>query len=124
MSVKKRSETKETIDVATWLKRRHILFCHVPNEGARGRTEASILSMMGTRRGVPDLLIFEPQTYRSVTWPGAAIEMKRAGGDGPTASQQHWLDSLADRGWLTAVCYGAEEALAQLRDWGYDKDFG
>jgi hypothetical protein len=111
------SETQETIRVAQWLKRNRVLFCHVPNEGARGQREASVLSMMGTRKGVPDLLIFTPP--RESESRGVAIEMKRVSGAGPSPAQEHWLRELALLGWATKVCYGADEAITWLKGLGY-----
>lgn len=37
-------------------------WCHVPNGGKRGKTEAARLKGLGVKPGVPDVLIFEEWT--------------------------------------------------------------
>lgn len=130
MTAKQLTETQETIAVAQWLKRRKIFFCHVPNEGHRGSREGSILKAMGTRKGIPDLLIFStiPEPFATPDGPrGYAIEMKRAADAakppaGATPAQLYCLEQLRDAGWEAAVCYGAAEAIAQLVAWGFPEE--
>lgn len=49
-----------------------------------------------------------------IVFPSGAEQASRHGID---AAQARWLRILHDCGWRTAVCYGAEEALAQLEAW-------
>lgn len=85
-------------------------WCHVPNEGKRGKAEAARLKGEGVKAGVPDALVFE-------AWDegfGVAIELK-AGRNKPTAEQEKWLADLEERGWLTGVARSVDEAQAILR---------
>lgn len=74
---------------------------HSPNGGKRTRTEAGIFKAMGTRPGMPDLMLY----YRPpmADWTGLAVEMK--GPDGRlTQPQKDWLQRLKGEGWMTATC--------------------
>ena len=114
------SEEDEQRAVVQWLQWHQILAIHVPNGGQRSRIEAAIMNGLGVRPGVPDLLVFDrPPGNRDAL--GAAIELKRRKGGKVSDSQWLWLAQLEARGWLTAVCEGAEAAIAQLEAWGYGK---
>lgn len=80
-------------------------FHHSPNGGLRDKRTASRLKMMGTRRGVPDLMCFCGRDG----YVGLALELKLAGGR-VSADQQRWLDRLAAHGWMTNVAYGLDDA--------------
>lgn len=114
------TEDEEQRTVVHWLQIHGILFAHVPNGGYRRRVEAAIFRGLGVQPGVPDLLIFDPPP-KAPARRGAALEMKRQKGGRATPAQLAWLAALAERGWLTAICRGAEEAIAQLEAWGYGK---
>ena len=64
---------------------------------------------MGYQKGTPDLIILEPMG----PYHGFLIELKT-----PTRSlspeQKRFLASAADRGYLTAVCRSAKEAIALI----------
>lgn len=107
--------------LATDLDRAKLLWCHVPNEGRRGRNAQATLGPSGVKRGVPDVLIFTPPPkYPEAR--GAAIELKRADGTmGDVSADQHrWLQDLSDLGWITGVAFGAAEARTMLQAAGYD----
>lgn len=53
-----------------------IVFCAVPNGGARSKTEAAIMIGLGTVAGAPDLLIFNETRCGSKM---LAVEFKRPG---------------------------------------------
>ena len=114
--VKPKSETVGTIAAAQWLRRRKIVFFHVPNEGARGARESAILSTMGVRKGVPDLVIPQPPPGGTM---GSVIEMKCEAGGKLSPAQRAWLDAFKALGWRTAVCNGGDAAIEQLEAWGY-----
>ena len=82
----------------------------VPNGEKREKKTAALLQALGTKPGVPDLLLPVPRG----PYIGLAIEMKRVRGKGPTELQQIWLDGLALQGWRTQACYGATEAIEAL----------
>ena len=72
---------------------------HVPNGGLRSRGEAGKLRAMGTKPGIPDLLL----PRRCGSWTGLAIELKSGVGRLSTA-QEEWLRAFAEEGYLTGVC--------------------
>ena len=77
---------------------------HVPNGGKRPRGEAGKLRAMGTRKGVPDLLI----PRRSGRFPGLALELKSSAGR-LTPEQEAWLDAFHSDGWLTGIVRSLDE---------------
>lgn len=66
-------------------------------------------------KGIPDILIFEPQTTQKPNqdgcnyYGGLAIEVK-IGYNKPTIHQTKWLNALDDRGWKSVVVYDFESA--------------
>jgi hypothetical protein len=112
------SELSEQIFVVRELRKRKVVFCSVPNGGRRDLREASKLKASGVEAGVPDILIFDPPPQLRAV--GTALEMKRAGGGRLSDKQKKWLELLRERGWHTLVAHGAEDALAQLAEAGYE----
>lgn len=114
------TEQQEQRVVVEWLHWHGVLFAHPPNGGYRTKAEAGIFKAMGTSSGLPDLLIFDAPPS-DIGRRGAAIELKRQRGGRVSEAQSEWLDRLKQRGWATAVCKGADEAIRQLTEWGYGK---
>lgn len=130
-----KSETQESIDFARWLRRRGLVFCHVPNEGRRGRVEAVTLKRMGVSAGVPDFLIFEPPPRFTLGWVASGaridgdgffvracavgVEMKRSRGGRLSDAQRGWLEALEARGWVAFSCAGCAEAVARMESLGF-----
>lgn len=83
---------------------------HVPNGGKRPRGEAGKLRAMGTRKGVPDLLILRP----SGRFHGLAVEVKSRTGR-LTPEQQAWLETLHADGWLTGIVRSLDEFIEIVR---------
>ena len=127
------TEEAEQRALALWLDWHKILWCHVPNGGERSKAVAGKLKAAGVKAGVPDVLVFDPPrrcnrpgcTDHVVACPldrvGVAIELKRRK---PAASrvsveQDAWANDLSERGWIVAICYGADEAIALLTELGY-----
>jgi len=81
------------------------LIYHIPNGGSRNALEAANLKRQGVKAGVPDLCL--PVARNG--FHGLYIEMKY-GKNKTTEKQEEWLKELAEQGYCTAVCYGAEEA--------------
>ena len=79
---------------------------------------AKKLKAQGVKPGVPDVLIFDSPPALPER-RGVAIELKRRKGGRATGYQQDWLTALAERGWFTAVCRGAGEAIEELKQLGY-----
>lgn len=103
-------ETHEQMIVAEYLDLIGALYCHIPNEGKRSPVTAAILQRMGLKKGAPDLIIFEPRGK----YHGLAIEMKAPRGR-LSADQRLFLFMLQKRGYATACCHGADEAIKLIR---------
>lgn len=93
----------------------------IPNGGSRrkltGRVSLEALRMRreGVRAGVPDLMLAIP----SGSWHGLFIEMKRREKSASRVSpdQKTWLERLQRRGYRAEICYGADEAIALIREY-------
>lgn len=88
------------------------LLFHVPNGGFRSAATAGRMKAEGVKAGVPDLCL----PVARGGYHGLFIEMK-AGRNKPTELQKKWLTDLQEQGYLTAVCYGWEEAARLLTDY-------
>jgi len=107
--VPQRSEEDEQRSVAQYLDmRKDLLWCHVPNGGARNIVVGRKLKAQGVKPGVPDILIFNPPNNGYV---GTAIELKRRDGGSLQESQIKWLKRLGDYGWDTNICHGSGQAI-------------
>lgn len=80
---------------------------HTPNGGVRAKMTAARLKAMGTKMGVPDVLI----PIKNGIYTGLAIEMKY-GKNKCTVSQTDWLNQLRSNGWSTHVVYDWTHAAA------------
>lgn len=107
------------IQVVAHLRKHGVRFFHVPNGSkATARYRAKLWSL-GLEAGVPDIVIVDPPRARGYECArAAALELKADKGR-VSDEQKQWLADLAARGWATAVTYGLDQALAQLRAWGY-----
>jgi hypothetical protein len=131
----RRGNPEETIqiEVVARLRRAGVRFFHCPNGSKATAAYRAKLWTLGLEAGVPDIVIVTPPPCRSSGprilkdpdgsgrdwWPhGAALELKAPKGRA-SDEQKQWLSDLASLGWATAVTYGLDEALAQLRAWGY-----
>ena len=111
-------ESVEQRALVRWLELKGILFTHVPNGGKRHVAVAKKLKAEGVKPGVPDILIFDrPPAHPS--YVGVAIEMQRKKRGQVSEHQQNWLRWLDFRGWKTAVCNGADDAIRRLEELGY-----
>lgn len=112
-------ESEEQEALAQALDQAGLLWSSTANGGRRDKRTAASLKRQGLKPGVPDLLIFSstPQAPR-----GAAVELKRAPPNKGRLSpdQVVWLEELAREGWAALTCYGAADAVAQLREAGYN----
>ena len=112
------TESEENIhrNVIAWADRQaaaepalEMLF-HVPNGGSRHIAEATKLRDMGTRAGVPDLLL--PAAVArgpEAAWKGLALELKSPSGR-LRPEQAWWLRRLEGQGWAVAVAWTFGEA--------------
>jgi hypothetical protein len=102
------TEYQECSDFARYLDRRGFLYTHVPLGGARDPKEAARLKAIGTKRGVPDFLIFDAGPR------GVAVEMKRERGGTVSLQQKAWIEALSEIGWNAFVARGAREAIERM----------
>lgn len=108
-------EAEEQRTLADYLNRRQFSWIHVPNEGKRSIVGHVDMKRQGLSKGFPDNLIFDTPTLHPNA-KGLAIELKRIDRtrSKPTPEQEAWLVELKLRGWITAVCYGAWEAVERI----------
>ena len=70
----------------------------------------------GVKSGVPDIFLpvstNELEDYECGLW----IEMK-VGKNKPSEQQKWWLEQLEKQGYVTRVCYSAEEAIEAIEDY-------
>jgi hypothetical protein len=107
--------------VVAMLRFHRIRFCHVPNERAGNVVQQSRWNKLGRQPGVPDILIFD-RPPNAPSCVGAVLELKTetAAKSGVTIRrQQEWLSALSTLGWATALTYGKDAAMQQLKNWGY-----
>lgn len=112
-------EDDEVMVFHQWLEIQGMPHTHVPNEigGSTSAIKARAVKMkkMGTSKGFPDLLVFIPitgVTGEIDSYQMCAIEMKRRKGGTVSKDQKRWLEILQASGAMTAVCHGADEAIA------------
>jgi len=95
-------------------------FCAVPNERVN-KIQAIHFKRMGVEAGAPDLLIFDPPP---AVWGavGTALEMKKVGAttSDVSAAQTKFHGRLEALSWHVIVGNGAQDALAKLREAGYN----
>lgn len=92
----------------------------VPNGGTRSKRrgvslEAVRLKAEGVKSGVPDLAIMLPNAH----YHGLFIEMKRTSKSLSKVSseQKGWQQKLTKQGYLSVICYGADEAIQVIKDY-------
>lgn len=118
------SEDLEQKVVVHWLRLHGILHHHGNRKGQRNVQHIMNEERLGSTKGFPDLLIFDPpphdreKMFRRV---GVAIEMKRIKGGKVSVEQNEWLVNLMNRGWAVRVCCGAGDAIAYLESLGFGK---
>jgi len=88
----------------------------IPNGGHRDIRTAMQLRDEGVQPGVPDLFLPVPARREDGgEWHGLWIEMKRSDRrNHASVQQQYWIDGLRANGYMVAVCYGADEAIAVI----------
>ena len=113
-------EAAEQAALFRWLRRHNVRAFAVPNGGLRPGRAGFTLKAQGVRKGVPDLLIVDRPPARPEV-VGIALELKRSGGklSDIRAEQLEWLAAFEERGWLSAVSFGADAAVDWLRSLGF-----
>jgi hypothetical protein len=67
---------------------------------------AKKMKQAGYKKGIPDLLIFEPRG----PYAGLAIEVKTDKGR-PSPHQKEWIAALNSRGWRADICKGLDACI-------------
>lgn len=87
------------------------LLHHIPNERKCSLQQGRYMKRKGVKSGVPDLCLPVPRGG----YHGLYIELKRKGGGQTSDTQTWWLEELAAQGYRTALCRGADEAIAIIK---------
>ncbi len=94
----------------------------IPGGGKRGKIEAKRFKGLGVKAGVSDLFLAYVSKGRGGLW----IEMKKKAKDfdsprlaraAVTKLQRGWLNRMDRQGYKTAICYGADEAIQEIKDY-------
>jgi hypothetical protein len=107
----KQNEYKIQTDFIRYLELMHpdLLYTISPAGFIMSAGMAMKMMRMGYRKGTPDVLIFEPRG----NWSGFFIEFKDPKGK-TSESQDQFLKSARQRGYYTAICYSAAQAIQRL----------
>lgn len=112
-------ECIEQETVSQWLDL-HKVFYNISISGAYLHPATfNRLKRMGYKRGLPDVLIFQPPPAYHGKYVGVALELKRRKGGIVSDEQKVWLETLNSHGWLAVVAQGADEAIEMLETCGY-----
>lgn len=114
---RKLKETPEQINYISWLRFNHPELAercfHAINETSGGANYQAQLNKMGRNKGIPDL--------HFLCLP-FVIEMKKTIGGSVSSEQKEHLNTAAESGWLSCVCFGAEAAKLATIDFIKERD--
>tara|TARA_R110000824_G_scaffold264687_1_gene453550 strand:- start:563 stop:985 length:423 start_codon:yes stop_codon:yes gene_type:complete len=116
-------EAAEQAALFRWLRRNKVRAFAVPNGGLRPGRAGFTLKAQGVTKGIPDLLIIDSPPNRP-EFVGIALELKRSRGklSDIRPEQMEWLTLFEERGWLSAVAFGADAAVDWLVSLGFGDD--
>ena len=89
------------------------LIFHIPNGGARRKSEAARFKSLGVKPGVPDLFLSVPRGE----YHGLYIELKRLRGGRVRDDQKKWIAALRAQGYRVEVCKGWQAAAEVIREY-------
>ena len=121
-----RVEQKAVIKWAKWQKygqhKVADLLHHSPNGGKRDAREGKHFKEMGTLAGFPDLFLFVARHG----FNGLLIEMKQKGGKASDVSdsQNAIAERLTKHGYKFVVCFGANHAIDEIKQYLFGGDCG
>lgn len=106
--------TEDALQIATarLLDYTGLIWTHVPNGGKRNLMVALKLKRMGTKAGVPDILIFNPAGQ----FAGVAIELK-VDKNKTSDKQKQWLNDLTACGWACHVCRSIDQVIEAVKQY-------
>lgn len=109
-------ESLEQIAVCDWIRNQHPWLIehtiYICNDGKRSKLAGYIMKLMGLLPGATDLFIARPTSK----FYGLFIEMKTKKGK-PTKTQLDFIARMNTVGYYATVCYGADEAIAVIREY-------
>lgn len=88
------------------------LLFHIPNGGKRSKSEAARFKAAGVCPGIPDLFLPVARGGYHGLW----IEMKAKDGR-VSPAQRDMMGRLSAQGYRCVVCFGADEAIAQITEY-------
>lgn len=106
------TEEQEQITLFNWARMKQgewpelRLMFHIPNGGARSKSEAARFKAAGVKAGVPDIFLPAPRGK----YNGLFIELKRIKGGRVSGEQEIVLRELARMNYCVYVCFGWEQA--------------
>lgn len=103
---KRMTEDSLQIAVARLLDHTGLHWFHCPNGGKRNILVAAKLKRMGTKAGVPDVMIVTP----TIGHCGVAIELKSDSGR-LTDTQKQWREALTSCGWAYYTARSVDEVI-------------
>jgi hypothetical protein len=115
MAASEHDEQKALFEWAAWLTPSYpeLRLLHaIPNGGYRMVWTGVRLKEEGVRRGVPDVCLPVARQGKH----GLFIELKAQRGK-VRDEQKEWLAALNEQGYLAVVCWGADEAIATIKDY-------
>lgn len=88
---------------------------HLAGDSVQRAKQMKRLKKQGLKPGVSDLFLAKPMQHYAGLW----IEMKRQPGAKPRVSvdQLDWLYLMQEKGYCTALCYGADQAIQAIQDY-------
>lgn len=86
-----------------------LLLCATVGGARMSINQAKKIKRQGYRKGIPDLIIYEPRGG----YYGLFIEIKKKGGR-PSPHQKKWVDDLQSRGYRAAVCKGLDQCIDEF----------
>ena len=114
--VKRHTESNEQIAAMDWLRAQHPKLAeytlHIGNERKASHFAGYIMKRMGVLKGASDLFMAFP----CGGYHGLFIEVKSKIGK-PTPEQKAFLDRMAKVGYMTRVCYGADEVINTMKEY-------
>jgi hypothetical protein len=114
------TEEQDQMALAELLDSIGLAWFHVPNEIRCKPQYLAKRKRLGVKAGVSDNFILSEVPNFPLA-KGAVIELKRVKGGVLSPEQRGWLACLSELGWETAVCKGIDQAIQQLKQWGYLK---
>lgn len=118
------TENQEQRALVKWLSTHPILkdfYCKNNNEGKRSEIQTWQLKLLGLKPGVPDLLIYYPNSRGQ---HGLWLEMKRKMNYPPSARkstswvlQEEFIERVKTVGFAASFCYGYEDGRRIIEDY-------